>query len=425
MGVPSAAIVYTGAAGEMPGSGRGAAYFEGVNIDNTVIDKALEDLRTYEKERAKEEQDKRKAWDDLMLEDVDSWNVDMPKIEEKANEYTNYIHSLMQDPKKDPQNLPIEDRKKINQMAAEIKKMTNAAKTNQEIWKRDSLEISKNPDKYDQLHATDWSKNFMNPDLTPQQRLEYAQQNNIFRKNVNLLDVVGSIDDAMSEGEYKKDGQAWIGKDPEGFKKVFNTMLNNANFSQDYDSLLSQYGDKDKLEAAAVDMFKQMNPGKKRPPKQTGSGGGDGGGDKKTKKKVEIISTGKVAGKDWDQNYSINVLSVGNDAPAIFANSNPVYNENGELIQESIPVSNFKPVGGFYLKKGGAVTAIGTGETDDGKQVKVEVDYDTNKYNFESNGYPNMFDIFRQKTGAGYGTTKAKTETDEEAAKRIFEELSK
>jgi predicted phage terminase large subunit-like protein len=137
MGVPSAAIVYTGASGNMPGSNRGAAYSEGLGETLNIVNQGLEDIRSYEAERKKDQQAKMQAWQDFNMEDPDVWNVDLPKIQEKVTEYKEYMKKLKLNPKIDPRNLPLDEQKKVDEMVREIKRQTNAAKVNAKIWEKD------------------------------------------------------------------------------------------------------------------------------------------------------------------------------------------------------------------------------------------------------------------------------------------------
>jgi hypothetical protein len=400
MGVPSAAIVYTGAAGDMPGSNRGAAYSEGLGETLNIVNQGLEDIRSYEAERKKNQQEKVKAWDDFLMEDPDVWNIDLPKIQEKVTEYNEYIHGLMNDPKVDPRNLSTDQRKRINEMTREIKKQTNAAKMNAKIWDKGRDDVSKNPKEWDSGHATIWGKQFMNPDITPEERLSFAQANSIYKRNVELVDVVEKIDELMDEEEIKVNGRTMIKKDPEKFKNLLGIYFKDQVGSQDYEALITRYeNDPAKLYEEATSLFKDMNPGKPKPITKSGGGSGSGGGGGKKDKEPEITITGqgKKTDSKWNQNYAINKISLGKTKP-IYA-----YDFAGNAY------ANFVPQDGFYLRPEGGVTAIGYGTDADGRQVKVEVDYDTNMENFTGAGYPNIFDEFRSRTSVKSPTGKTYT----------------
>jgi hypothetical protein len=49
------------------------------------------------------------------------------------------------------------------------------------------------------------------------------------------------------------------------------------------------------------------------------------------------------------------------------------------------------------LRPGNTVVAVGYGTDEDGKQIRVEIDYEKNKRKFNAAGYPDMYDYFVQK----------------------------
>jgi hypothetical protein len=152
--------------------------------------------------------------------------------------------------------------------------------------------------------------------------------------------------------------------------------------------------------------------GQKRYPakedRQVPAGGGSkSGSDGGPKKEPDVLITGqtKETNPKWDQSYGINKIALGKTKPVY------VYDDKGS------PVMNFVPADGFYLKPGGAVAAVGYGTIEevqpDGsklvKQIQLEVDYDKNKGNFDAQGYPNVFDEFRTRTGVTTSTGKTFT----------------
>ena len=433
MGVPSSAIVYTGAAGDMPGSNRGAAYSEGLGETLNIVNQGLQDIRLYEAERKKDQQAKMKAWQDFNMEDPDVWNVDLPKIQEKVTEYKEYMKKLKLNPKIDPRNLPPDEQTKVDQMVREIKRQTNAAKVNAKIWEKDKTEVDKNPTKYDQGHAAKWAKEFMREDITPEERLRYAQSNSIFKNNVNLVDVVEKIDELTKEEEIKVNGRTMIKKDPEKFKNLLGIYFKDQVGMGDYEALLPRYGnDEVKLYEEAVSMFKDMNPGKPKPVTRSGT---------TTKKKDDTpkYGTGKWGDLsiEVEEGAPIEYFAPGFNRMAITKNNQelaPLSGIAGGRTNgyRSIPV--FKPTGFFYAQNGD-VSVIGYELDSQGDPVldeatgepkEIWVSYEDNKPKFKS--YLDGFDPrveFETRNGSASTGTSSGGQTPEDAANEILNELYK
>jgi len=391
MGVPSSAIVYTGAAGDMPGSNRGAAYSEGLGETLNIVNQGLQDIRLYEGERKKDQQAKMQAWQDFNMEDPDVWNVDLPKIQEKVTEYKEYMKKLKLNPKIDPRNLPPDEQTKVDQMLREIKRQTNAAKVHAKMWEKDKPEVDKNPAKYDQGHAAEWAKQFMRDDMTPEERLRYAQSNSIFKNNVNLVDVVEKIDEMMEEEEIKEGNRTMIKKDPEKFKNLLGIYFKDQVGMGDYEALIPRYKyDNDKLYEEAVSMFKYMNPGKPKPVTKTGT---------TTPRKD---TTPKYGTSKWgdlsivvEPTASTDYFEHGYNDMAITKNNqelDPIEGIDGGSNNNFRTIAKYKPVK-FYLAKGGRDVSVQGYELDEdnnyvtddnGNPIEVWVSYNQNKTKLKS-----------------------------------------
>lgn len=431
MGVPSAAIVYTGASGNMPGSNRGAAYSEGLGETLNIVNQGLQDIRSYEAEKKKDQEAKMRAWQDFNMEDPDVWNVDLPKVQEKVTDYTEYMKKLKLNPKIDPRNLPPDEQTKVDQMVREIKRQTNAAKVNAKIWEKDKPEVDKNPNKYDQGHAATWAQQFMRDDITPEERLKYAQSNSIFKNNVNLVDVVEKIDDLMEDEEIKVNGRTMIKKDPEKFKNLLGIYFKDQVGTGDYEALSPRYGNDDaKLYEEATSMFTDMNPGKPKPVTKTGT---------TTQKKddTDKYGVGKWSGLsiEVDDGGSPDYFAPGINRMAITKNNQelpPINGIAGGKTNEGRVIPIFQPTDFFYAQdrdvsvQGYELDDQGNRILDEktGKIKQIWVSYKENQPKFKS--YLNGFDPrleFQERNKDTPTEPSSGGQTPEEAAQEMLDEL--
>jgi len=218
MGVPSAAIVYTGESGNMPGSGRGAAYAEDVSSTLENTNQWLKDIRENEKLKKKEAQQKANAWNSMLEENPDVWNIDFEKVREKAEVYNNYVIGLKEQGY-DPYNLPPSEMKELNKLQSELVRETNAAKANKEWWDKNTFNINEDAGKtWDQGHATEWFKQYADPNLSPVERAKMRQEGNPYLKNVDLVDIVSDLTNKMEEQKLTQGGYDITQKTEEDFK---------------------------------------------------------------------------------------------------------------------------------------------------------------------------------------------------------------
>lgn len=83
MGVPSAAIVYTGESGQLPGSGKGAAYSEGIDNTIDIVNNYMKQSREYEKNKEEERKEKLDSWNKYLMDTPDVWALDYGSVVEK------------------------------------------------------------------------------------------------------------------------------------------------------------------------------------------------------------------------------------------------------------------------------------------------------------------------------------------------------
>jgi hypothetical protein len=131
-----------------------------------------------------------------------------------------------------------------------------------------------------------------------------------------------------------------------------------------------------------------------RLPKSKSGGGGGGKGGSGTEKETNppVYFSDKTLETEYDQGIVKNKINLENKTPIYVTDT------------EGNKVGNFVP-GEFKIKPGGAVDVFGTGTDSEGRQVDVKIDYNTNKSEFLSKGYPNVFDLFRAANNLTTGTS--------------------
>ena len=379
------------------------------------------DLMAQRKKKQDEIKQQQQTWNALLEDPGDVWQADFEYVNKAVNEYNDFIIDL-RSKGIDPNNMNPQLLRKMKELESNIRRTTSAAKDN-EAYSNSSFKILNDDktNKYNKDHATQWLRDYADPTKTPQDRAKMRTETNPFKINYDIDEFVKKT---APEPVKKDTGRFKVTyRDKEAHKTLVLGFIMTDPSGQDVFESLKKDGEDEEAFAERIAELGQL----KFPLQEDlqvaptggrgGGGGGSGSGD--TKDKIQITGKLKIPDAQWDQTYTANKLSVGK-TPAIYAYTNPVIDKTtGEVVEESKPIMNFVPQDGFYLKPGGAVTAIGFGTGDDGKLVKVEVDYDTNKGNFDAQGYPNMFDAFRGVSGGGASTTTGKTETPAERAARI------
>ena len=379
-----------------------AFYNQMYNIQRDVAAKQEQKKKEYEKQQA--------TWNALLEDPGDVWQSDYEYVNKAVTEYNDFIIDLKAQGL-DPETLDSSLMRKMKQLESNIRKTTSAAKDN-ETYSNQSFGIL-NQDKagkYNKDYAAKWLQDYADPKKSPQDRAKMRIESNPFKLNYNIIDFV---DKTIPEESVDDTGRKKVTyRDENAHKSIVLSYIQNDPLGEEMFESLKEPGE---TEIAFAERVAKLGQNKYQPktdvqpaPQPRNS---DGDGDKKDKDKVVITGKLKVADPKWDQTYTANKLSVGK-TPAIYAYSNAVIDEaTGAVSEESKAIMNFVPQDGFYLKPGGAITAIGYGTDEDSKQVKVEVDYDKNKGNFDAQGYPNMFDAFRGISGGGTSTSTGSTST--------------
>ena len=276
MGVPSAAVVYTGAAGEMSGSGKGAAYSEDVSSTLENTNQWLKDIREDERLRNEEQKKKAEAWNTMLEETPDIWNIDFEKVNEKSLAFNTYVKSL-QSAGYDPYNLPPDKLREMQRLEAEVVKETNSAKANKEYWDKNTFNIKEDAGKtWDEKYAAEWFRKYADPNLSPSERAKMRQGDGPYMKKVNLFDLVSDVSGEMSEYDIIEGENKITRKDLQGFKNLLGIHFKSPGGADDYESLMriGGYKNEDELIKEAETIFKALNPETSLPkdkPKKTGT----------------------------------------------------------------------------------------------------------------------------------------------------------
>lgn len=379
------------------------------------------DIMAERKKKQEELKQQQQTWNAMLEGPGDVWQADFEYVNKAVNEYNDFIIDL-RSKGIDPNNMNPQLLRKMKELESNIRRTTSAAKDN-EAYSNSAFKTLNDDkaNKYNKDHASQWLKDYADPTKSPQDRAKMRTETNPFKIN---YDVNQFIDDTIPKETVKDQGRLKTTyRDKDAHKTLILGYIMTDPSGQDVFESLKKDGEDEEAFAERIATLGQTRypskEDKQVAPTGGGGGKGDGSGSGDTKDKIQITGKLKIPDAQWDQTYTANKLSVGK-TPAIYAYTNPVIDKTtGEVVEESKPIMNFVPQDGFYLKPGGAVTAIGFGTGDDGKLVKVEVDYNTNKGNFDAQGYPNMFDAFRGVSGGGASTTTGKTETPTERALRI------
>jgi hypothetical protein len=337
------------------------------------------------------------AWNQQLYTMPLAYEKDMQQFKTKSTEYNNWVL----DKKKrgiDLDNLSTDEALEKKRMEYELAEMAATTKANKDfiegVQAKYGEDISSGALKYNDKKYTDFMKSFESA-ATMEERAALRNTGIPLVEDYDLAELVdetiGEIGESVKDtgrreetfrdpAAHAKQVKEYITKSQRG-KKMFETL---ANLGESEDDFVKRVVDAGQVKYPRVTRVQ---------PAPTG-GGSRGGTDQNDKNKVSITGQNKIPDARWDQGISANKLTL-DKTPAIYAYSNRVINDDGTAEDKSIAVLNFVPQDGFYIKPGGAVTAIGSGTSQDGKLVNVEVDYNYNKGNFTSAGYPDMFDAFR------------------------------
>lgn len=364
------------------------------------------DVLAQEEKKRKEYEQQQKTWNSLLEDMPDVWQSDYDYVSKAVNEYNDFIIDLKSQGI-DPETMDSSLMRKARELENKIRKASSAAKDNETYYNQSFNILNQDKQsKYNKDYATQWLKDYADPNKSPQDRAKLRTESNPFKLNYDLIEF---IDETIPKEEVVDTGRKKVtSRNKEAHRSlVLDYITNDDQGEEIYESL--------KKPGETVDMFAERvsQEGQKRypvqedvqPAPQGGGGKGSSGGGSKKEPDVLITGQSKEVDSRWDQSYGINKIALGKTKPVY------VYDDNGN------PVMNFVPADGFYLKPGGSVAAIGYGTVEEiqpdgtklAKQIQLEVDYEKNKGNFDAQGYPNIFDEFRTRTGITSPTGKTYT----------------
>jgi hypothetical protein len=402
MAAPFGSRVFTGAAGEQSGYGKGAAYVPDSTKSLEILSKGLKDIRENERQKKLDAQKKANAWNSLLEDTPDVWQIDFEKVNEKSLAYTNHVISL-KERGFDPYNLPPEEMRELNRLKTEVIREANAAKANKEYWDKNTMAINTDAGKkFDQGYATEFFKSYTDPSMSATERAKYRTENSPYLKNVDLIDIVDGIYDKMPLETAPVGKQIISTKDEEKFKSLFEIYLNSDSGQDDYEALMKRgdYTTEDELVEDAIKAFRAMNEKDvKDKPKESSGGTGSTKNKKPTVKVKSIDSDTKTDSGEplYDQGLEFNKILLDN-TPGVY-----VVDNDGNRIKD------FIPSGGFRIRKDGNIDVIGEGKSEaDNSVVEITINYEKNKDQFNVKGYPNMYNEFRKQGGASAGKSKSK-----------------
>jgi hypothetical protein len=367
----------------------------------TVLDtsKFYDQMYTVQKGILADQEKKRKeyaqqqaTWNGLLEDMPDVWQSDNEYVTQAVDEYNDFIIDLKSQGL-DPEIMDTTLMKKMKGLENNVRKATSAAKDNEAYYNQAFNILNQDKQsKYNKDYATQWLKDYADSSKSPQDRYKLRNESNPFKLNYDLIEF---IDETIPDAEVVDNGRNKItSRNKEAHRGlVLDYIMNDEKGKEIYDSL--------KKPGETVDMFSERisQQGQlKYPPKQDtqpaparsgGGGGGGGGGAGKKEEKKPNITYGKDSGADWDSSLTSNKVML-QEKPKV-----------GVVSIGGNPVKDFVPAYGFYIKPGGTVTAKGYGIDENGSQVDVDVDYNTNMQSFNTEGYPDIFDLFRNPTSAG------------------------
>lgn len=365
------------------------------------------DLYARQEKKKKEIEQQNATWNALLDDMPDVWQSDYEYVNKALNEYNDYIIDLKTQGL-DPENMDPIIMKKIKELQNKVAKETSRAKDN-EMYSNQSFQLLNNDktNKYNKDHAAQWLKEYGDPTKTPEQRAKMRIESNPFKLNYNLIEF---IDDTIPKEEVVDTGRLkTTSRNKDAHKAIVLDYITSDPLGKDmYDSLKKPNEDEVAFAERVAEEGQKRYPVKQdKQVAPTGGGGRGSGGGGGSQKEPDVLITGQSKEVDsrWDQSYGVNKIALGKTKPVY------VYDDNGN------PVMNFVPADGFYLKPGGAVAAKGYGTIEEvqpdgtklAKQIAITVDYDKNKGNFDAQGYPNIFDEFRTRTGKTSPTGKTFT----------------
>jgi hypothetical protein len=346
-----------------------------------------------EKEKAEKLKKQNAIWNQQLLDMPDVFEQDYQEIKKKVDEYNDFIITK-KSAGEDMDNLSNDDIKKMKELSNQIRRAAVISKDNQAYWEQLQKDIDGDETgKYDKEHAATWNANYAK--LSMEDKMKYRNSENPRKLNYGLLDFVDETippnDKITDTGRVKT-----TMKDPVEHKRIIlETIRNTPVGMEQYDALKlpneteEQFADR---VVAEGQIRYKVKPDVQPAPARSGGGGGT---EKKEEDKIPKPKTySKDLGADYNQGIANNKIQF-DKTPGVYV-----------VGKDGTQYNDFKPVGGFKIKNGGAVDVFGTATDQDGKVVQVVggIDYNQNQDQFNNSGYPNVFDLFRSVEDGTFST---------------------
>jgi hypothetical protein len=388
-------------------------YNQMYNIQKDIVANQEKKRKEYEQQQA--------TWNSLLEDMPDVWQSDYEYVNKAVNEYNDFIVDLKSQGI-DPDTMDSSLMRKAKELENNIRKATSAAKDNETYYNQSFNILNQDKQsKYNKDHATQWLKDYADPNKSPQDRAKLRNESNPFKLNYDLIEF---IDETIPKEEVVDSGRKKVtSRNKEAHRSlVLDYIMNDAQGKEIYDSL--------KKPGETVDMFAERvsQEGQNRYPKKTDVQPAPQPKDSDKDKFKGGYGTG-----NWNDKLSVSSQVAPNFKSGVSANTLYVTrtgtNDNVPPIQTTDATGqtvNFQPVS-YHLRDDGAISVLGeviTGTGQDQVRTQTWMDYDANKAAFQSQL---MGMDLRQEfnarnsgtTGAAKSSSSKSTETPAQRAARI------
>lgn len=386
-----------------PQGGGEATVYDTSQFYNKMYD-LQKDLLAQREKKKKEYEQQQKAWNSLLEDMPDVWQADQEHVRQAVDKYNDFIVDLKAQGI-DPDTLDSTLLRKMKGLENDIRKAASVAKDNETYYNNSFQTLNQDKaNKYNKIHATDWLKQYSDPNKTPQERAKMRVESNPFKINYDLIEFTKNTipDKEVIVGKDKKTTQRnkdahrgivldYIMNDPQG-QDVYESLKKPNESEADFAERVAQKGQ---------ELFPiNEEPIKKSTPRSSSSG-------TKTKKPTirekSLDTTVDPATNQpvYDQSRPHNKVLLDNTPPVYVTKD------------DNTRIADFVPVGGFKIKPNGDIIAVGEGKSEeDSSVVEVEINYKKNKDQFNIKGYPDMESAF---SGSGSGKSINRSQVAEKA----------
>ena len=348
-------------------------YNQMYNIQKDIVANQEKKRKEYEQQQA--------TWNSLLEDMPDVWQSDYEYVNKAVNEYNDFIVDLKSQGI-DPDTMDSSLMRKAKDLENNIRKATSAAKDNETYYNQSFNILNQDKQsKYNKDHATQWLKDYADPNKSPQDRAKLRNESNPFKLNYDLIEF---IDETIPKEEVVDSGRKKVtSRNKEAHRSlVLDYIMNDAQGKEIYDSL--------KKPGETVDMFAERvsQEGQNRYPKKTDVQPAPQPKDSDKDKFKGGYGTG-----NWNDKLSVSSQVAPNFKSGVSANTLYVTrtgtNDNVPPIQTTDANGNnvnFQPIS-YHLRDDGAISVLGeviSGTGQDQVRTQTWMDYDANKAAFQS-----------------------------------------